>query len=182
MRRVYTLEGIIIKRNNFGEADRFLTFFTRYKGKVRLLAKGIRKIQSRKAPHLEVFNVVRVVAAIGKSVDIITEAQIVSTFPKLRSNLFLLTHAYRAIEQIERLCPEAESYPSIYHLLLVTIKQLHKLDSDDAEFIIDEFSRELLSTLGYLPRDQKLNGESLSLFLSGVMEKNLSSDRLLTRI
>jgi len=49
----YKTEGIIIKRKNFGEADRILTIFTKNKGKISIVAKGVRKINSRRAPHIE---------------------------------------------------------------------------------------------------------------------------------
>ena len=56
MRRTYKTEGIILKRINFGEADRILTSYTKHFGKISLLAKGVRKITSRKGGNIELFN------------------------------------------------------------------------------------------------------------------------------
>ena len=53
--RLYRLQGIILRRRDLGEADRLLTVFTRDRGKLNLLAKGVRRAASRKAGHIEPF-------------------------------------------------------------------------------------------------------------------------------
>jgi len=56
MSRSYKAEGIILKRINFSEADKILTIFTKRHGKVRAIAKGVRRLTSRKAGSVELFN------------------------------------------------------------------------------------------------------------------------------
>ena len=53
--RSYRTEALVIRHTNFGEADRILTLYSREKGKIRVVAKGVRKLKSRKAGHLEPF-------------------------------------------------------------------------------------------------------------------------------
>ncbi|PIZ97846.1 MAG: DNA repair protein RecO, partial [Candidatus Levybacteria bacterium CG_4_10_14_0_2_um_filter_35_8] len=52
----YKTEGIVIKRRNLGEADKILTIFTKRYGKIQVKAPGIRKINSRRSPHVELLN------------------------------------------------------------------------------------------------------------------------------
>ena len=54
--RTHKTEGIIIKRRNYGEADRILTVFTKYNGKIQVKATGIRRIPSRRSAHVELLN------------------------------------------------------------------------------------------------------------------------------
>jgi len=78
--RSYKTEGIVLKRINYGEADRILTIYTKRHGKIRAIAKGVRKLTSRKAGSLELFNNVVLFLVKGKNLDIITEAQTVDLF------------------------------------------------------------------------------------------------------
>jgi len=64
--KTYSSEGIILSRKNYGEADRILTVFSKNYGKVTLLAKGIRKLISKKRGHLEIFSEVKFSAVSGK--------------------------------------------------------------------------------------------------------------------
>ena len=72
MTKSYKADGIIVARKNFGETDKLVTIFTKQYGKKVVLAKGIRRITSRRAPHLELFSAVSLVLRSGKSFDYIT--------------------------------------------------------------------------------------------------------------
>ena len=54
--RSFKTEGIVIKRRNFNEADRIITVFSKRNGKINIKASGVRKITSRRSPHLELLN------------------------------------------------------------------------------------------------------------------------------
>jgi hypothetical protein len=71
--RLYRLSGIVLRRRDLGEADRLLTVFTRDRGKVTLLAKGVRRAASRKAGHLEPFTHTDLLVAKGASLDLVTQ-------------------------------------------------------------------------------------------------------------
>ena len=75
--RLYRVTAIVLKRRDQGEADRLLTVLARERGKVTLLAKGVRRQASRKAGHLEPFTYVELLVAKGKSLDIVTQAETV---------------------------------------------------------------------------------------------------------
>lgn len=182
MHRSYKAEGVVIKRLNFGEKDKLVTVFTKNLGKLVLLAKGIRAINSKKAPHLEVFTHVSFYAAIGRNLDIVTEAYTLQTFPNLRKNLEKVAYAYNIVEIIDRLCAERQEHRNIFDLVLST---LHKIDTNsdgNIKSIIDDFIRETLWDLGYLVKGKIIAGTDLQRFLEEVMEKSLKSNSLLNKV
>ena len=81
--RVYQTEAIVLRRSDFGEADRLLTVFTPERGKIKLIAKGARKPTSRKSGHVELFSYGRYLVAVGRDLDIITQAETIDPFMPL---------------------------------------------------------------------------------------------------
>ena len=123
--KTYKTEGIIIKRINFGEADRILTIFTKHYGKIKAIAKGIRKIKSRRAPHLELFNQTVLFLYKGKNLDIITEAQLVDSFSTLRKNLRKVAFAFGVCELVDQLTREGQKQLKAYELLKACLNDLN---------------------------------------------------------
>ena len=101
--RTFRCQAIVIHRTDFGEADRLLTLFSREHGKIRAIAKGARKPQSRKTGHVELFMRSRFLLARGKDLNIITQADMVEAYPDLRQDLVRTTYASYAVELLNRL-------------------------------------------------------------------------------
>src|SRR3989344_892201 len=93
-----TTEGIIIKRKNFGEADRILTVITPYKGKINIIAKGVRRITSRRAGNIELLNKTKLHIFQGQGMGILSEAEAISTYPKIKNNLILSSYGSHILE------------------------------------------------------------------------------------
>ena len=100
--RVYRTEAVIIRRADFGEADRVLTLITP-QGKRRVVAKGARKTTSRLAGHIELFTHATLLLAVGRNLDIVTQSVILHSFETLRGDLKRIGAAYYAAELIDRL-------------------------------------------------------------------------------
>lgn len=180
--RFYKTEGIVIKRVNFGEKDRLLTIFTYNFGKLVVIAKGIRAITSKKAPHLEIFTRVSFFAAIGRNIDIVTEAYTLEAFSNLRKNLEKVAFTYGVVEVIDRLCAERQEHVMIYDLLVSTLKKINACNNDSLKSINDEYILKALWDLGYLVHGKQLAGIQLQNFLEEVMEKSLKSNSLMAKI
>lgn len=180
--RSYKAEGVVLKRLNFGEKDKLVTVFTKNLGKLVLLAKGIRAINSKKAPHLEVFTHVSFYAAIGRNLDIVTEAYTLQAFPNLRKNLEKVAYAYEIAEIIDRLCAERQEHRNIFALLLSVLRKIDTNSEGNIKSIINEFILQTLWDLGYLVKGKILIGTDLQNFLEEVMEKSLKSNVLLTKL
>lgn len=180
--RNYKAEGIVLKRVNCGEKDKLITIFTKNFGKLIVLAKGIRAIYSKKAPHLELFTHVSFYVAKGTNLDIVTEAYTLQTFPNLREALEKVAYAYNIVEILDRLCAEHQEHRNIYNLLLETLRRIDDNSDRNIKVIIDEFTLKTLWDLGFLAHGKILTGSNLQSFLEEVMEKNLKSEVLLTKV
>lgn len=173
--RVYKAEGIILKRKNVGEADRIITVFTKEYGKIRLIAKGIRKVASRRAPHLEVFTRVRVVVHSGKSLESVSEVEPVDVYEHVRSDLSRVSMAYYLCELVDSLLPEKQEHPDVFILLTQALHALGKNTVASIYGVSKTFTLELLWTLGFLPRNKMLTGGDLQKFIETITEKRMKS-------
>lgn len=149
---LYRDEGIVLKTIKLGEADRIVTVFTRLNGKVRAVAKGIRKTKSRFGGRLEPFSRVDLMLYKGKgSLDTITSADILMSFDEIRADYDRLTAGAAVVELVEKITEERErSFPT-YALLLAG---LEALASERADNVVPAFLVKLLSVSGYHPQLQ----------------------------
>jgi len=179
--RLYTAEGIVLKRKVTGEADRILTLFTRRLGKIRVLAKGIRKIQSRRAGHLEVFNRVAVTLHTHGTLDIVTEASAVSRGTFLSRSPACIAYAYCMCELVDQLLADRQEQEDVYLLLADALAGLeHAQDEEAWSTILSGFIHSLLWSLGFLPEDRRLPAEAIRPYVEEITERKLKTWPLLT--
>ncbi len=148
--RSYRLTGIVLQRRDHGEADRLVTLITPNRGRVTLIAKGARKITSRKAGHLELFTHVRVQVAQARAWDIITQAETLHSYPRLRESLPRTAHAYYMAELLLHFAPEEEADTPLFDLALETLAYLN--GSDNLLLVSRWFEAHLLRITGFQPQ------------------------------
>ncbi len=150
--RLYRSDAIILRRADFGEADRLVTVFTPHLGKLRLIAKGVRRPVSKMAGHLELFTYSRLLMAKGRNLDLITQGETVDSFLPLREDLLRTTYAHYVVELLDRLTPDAlEDYPLFENLL----RALQRLAGDrQPDIAVRFYETSLLGHLGYRPQLQ----------------------------
>ncbi|HEX5439629.1 MAG TPA: DNA repair protein RecO, partial [Ktedonobacterales bacterium] len=105
---VYSTEAICLRRTDFGEADRILTLFTPAYGKVRAIAKGVRRTTSRLAGHLEPFTRTQLLLAHGRDLDIVTQAEARERLEALRDDVWHATAAWYLAELVDRFLEDAD--------------------------------------------------------------------------
>lgn len=147
--RLYRLEAVVLKRRDFGEADRLLTCFSREEGKLTLLAKGVRKTTSRKAGHLELFMYSRLLVARGRTWDIITQAECAEPFLPVREDLVRTSLAYYAADLIDLLTEERDPNPPLFELLSGTLRRVG--EAQDARLPVRYFELHALGLAGFQP-------------------------------
>ncbi len=149
--RSFRVDAVVLRHNDYGEADRLLTLYTRQLGKTRAIAKGARKIASRKAGHIEPFTHVRLQLAKGRDTLIVTQADTVDAYLSLRDDLILTSQASYVLELLDRFTYEDETENSaIFRLLTDT---LSRLSSDlDPWLVIRYYEIRLLDHLGFRPQ------------------------------
>lgn len=170
----YSTEGIVLSRINHSEADRIVTILTKDRGKVRVIAKGIRKIKSRKRGHLEVFNQIKFSAVNVHDMDLITEAELIESHAELKKDLVKVSVAYYLSEIIAKLIQTDEKNEFLYYFLA---EKLHELNTVTAlKTFRYECARELLVRLGFWPANQKLDNPDA--VIEDIIEKKISSTRI----
>jgi DNA repair protein RecO (recombination protein O) len=120
----YSTEAIVLKRSDLGEADRIITLFTPHKGKFHTIAKGSRRPVSKLAGHVELLNRSQFQVAVGRNLDIITQAEVRENFLRLRSELWHMTCGFYLAELVDRFVEERVPHADIYTLLLQTLRYL----------------------------------------------------------
>ncbi len=180
--RAYTVHAIVLKRRNMGEADRLLTVFSREYGRMRVYARGIRRVHSRRAAHVEVFSHVTLVLHRGKTWDTLMEAQTIETFLMLRERLPMVSAGYYLCELVDALLPERQEQRDVYALLRDGLATLNGTVQKDPVALSEQFALELLRRLGYLARDGSMPHGQIEPYIERIVEKRIHSHRLLTKL
>jgi len=148
--RTYHTEAVVLRRADFGEADRILTIYTPHLGKRRVIAKGVRKIGSRKAGHLEPFMHSRLFLARGRNLDIITQAETIHAFRPLREDLLRASYACYLADLLDSFVGEEVENPPLFKLLVETLDRLSS--SQDPRLTARYYELHLLALVGYQPQ------------------------------
>jgi len=147
--RTLKVDAVVLRHSDWGEADRLLTLYSREHGKLRAIAKGVRKIQSRKAGHLEPFTRVTIMLAKGHDLWIVTQAEAIDLYQPIREELQKMGQAAYVVELLDRFTYEEGQNWQLYKLLTET---LERLSSGEDDFIpIKYYEMRLLELLGYRP-------------------------------
>ena len=148
--RTLRTEAIVLRHSDWGEADRILTLFSQEAGKLRAIAKGVRKPRSRKAGHLEPFTRVNLMLAQGRDLWIVTQAETVDAYLPLREDLVRVGYAAYAIELLDRFTYEEGENRSLFKLLSET---LDRISSEvDPALPVRYYEVRLLDLLGFRPQ------------------------------
>jgi DNA repair protein RecO (recombination protein O) len=151
--RLYRTPAVVLKRTDLGEADRIVTLYSRDVGKVRAVAKGVRRTTSRSAGHLEPFTLTDVLFAVGRELDVISQAETVEAFRDIRENLDRTTHAYYLAEVVDLLTEEREENQAVFDALVEGLRDLGA--AQDPRLVLIVFHLRLMQALGYRPELQE---------------------------
>nr|CAA9339333.1 MAG: DNA recombination and repair protein RecO [uncultured Nocardioidaceae bacterium] len=149
---LYRDEGVVLRTQKLGEADRIVTLLTRQHGLVRAVAKGVRRTTSRFGARLEPFSHVDCQFAEGRSLDIITQVEAMGVHGRaISADYSAYTSGTVMLETAERLTGE-EGHPSVQQYLLL-VGALRALEAGDREpgSILDSFLLRSLAVSGYAP-------------------------------
>ncbi len=147
--RVYRTEAVVLRHQDLGEMDRILTLYTPHHGKIRVVAKGVRRPGSRKAGHVELFMHTEVLLARGRSLDIVTQAELRDAFPSLRNDLVRMTYASHFAELVDAFTEEGDENPALYRLLVDGLGWLTR--TQDLRRTARYYELHLLDLVGYRP-------------------------------
>lgn len=145
---LYREHGVVLRTWKLGEADRIVVFSTRGRGKVRAVAKGVRKTRSKFGARLEPTSHVALQLYEGRELDIVTQAESVEQFGVFRADLDRFAKASAMLEAVDQVLQEREPNPEIYQLLLGALRALAGRDSP---LVAPAFFLKLLAVEGNMP-------------------------------
>jgi DNA repair protein RecO (recombination protein O) len=147
--RVFRTDAVILRRQDFGEADRLLLVITPEHGKFRAIAKGTRKPIARKTGHVEHFSLVDMLIARGRELHLVTQAETKEPFLPLREDLVRGTYANHLVELLDRFTAELDTGRGEFDLLA---RALGWLCTDvDPRLVARYYELNLLALAGFAP-------------------------------
>ncbi|OGY25664.1 MAG: DNA repair protein RecO [Candidatus Woykebacteria bacterium RBG_16_39_9b] len=189
--RGFSTEAIILRRDNFGEADKLITFLTSKEGKVSAVAKGVRKITSRRAPNLELFNHVKLFLVRGKNIDNIGEVETLQSFKDFKEDLSRVGYAYKVAELVDQFAVRDQESFLLFNLFLTTLGLLDREKNNfKAPIVLIAFETKLLGIVGYKPhltncvrckKQLAVKGSFFSAELGGIVDSSCAGKSILAR-
>ncbi len=179
MFRTYKTESFILRQRPFGETDRLLTVYSKHYGKIHCLAKGVRRLKSRKAGALELFNLSNLFFAKGKNLDLITEAVLVNNFSSWRRNLARVGVAFYFVELVDKLNAEEQPNRQVFDLLE---ESFSRLKDEKLASLVQEFEKELLIVLGFGVPENRHRPGSLRDYIEEVIERPINTPRIVKQL
>lgn len=150
----YATEAIVLRRLDYGEADRILTLLTRSQGKVRAIAKGVRRPRSRSAAHLDLFVHSRMLLARGRNLDVVTQCERVHDAGHIAGDLVRTAYASLIAEVVDKVLEERHPVADVFELVANSLQRLNHPEADPrAE--AGYFLMRILNLLGYAPQLQQ---------------------------
>jgi DNA repair protein RecO (recombination protein O) len=121
---LYRDEGVVLRTHKLGEADRIVVLMSAAHGKVRAVAKGVRKTKSRFGARLEPLSRASLLLYRGRELDVITQAETIEHAAALRHDLDRLTDALALAEAVDQIAQEGESNRALYRMLTGALRTL----------------------------------------------------------
>ena len=146
--RSYRDEAITLKSMPLGEADLLVTLYTRDWGKVRAVAKGARRSNSRLVGHLEPLTLTRLTLSRGRSLDMVNQAQVLKSFAPLKSDLTAVTKGLYVAELIDGFGSEGQPNQSLFRLALDTLEAIGR--DPESELVLHFYRLHLLASTGFM--------------------------------
>ncbi len=144
----------MLRRLDYGEADRILTLLTRSQGKIRAIAKGVRRPKSRAAGALDLFVHSRMLLARGRNLDVVAQCERLHDVGRMAGDLVRTAYASLVAEVVDKVLEERHPVVDVFDLVVDVLGRLNRLDSDpraEASF----FLMRMLNLLGYAPALQQ---------------------------
>ncbi|MCL5774295.1 MAG: DNA repair protein RecO [Firmicutes bacterium] len=150
---LYKTEAIILRKRPLGEADQIITFISPEHGKFDAVAKGIRKVKSTFSGKLELFCRVRLLAAEGKNLDTISQAELLNPRKGINKDIAHFAYASLVLELVDLFTEEGEKNRTLFNLLDLTLESLER--KKNLKLVLIIFQIKLLRILGYMPEIKK---------------------------
>jgi DNA repair protein RecO (recombination protein O) len=145
---LYRDHGVVLRTIRLGEADRIVTVLTQGHGKVRAVAKGVRKTLSRFGGRLEPTSHIAVQFYEGRELDVVTQVDSIEHFRTVREDFDRLAKAHIVLEVADQVAQERQPDPRLYQMV---VGALRALGAHDAPLLVPAFLLKVLAAEGASP-------------------------------
>ncbi len=149
MSKLFKTEGIVLRGWDLGETDRIITFYSKDYGKIKAVAKGVRRTKSRFGSSMELLSYDDLLIYKGRGLDIIQQCSIKESFRKIREDLVKMVYGSYLAELIDAMTGENEQNEWLFRLLLSTLHLFEEYS--ELAIITRAFELKALTILGYKP-------------------------------
>jgi DNA repair protein RecO (recombination protein O) len=146
---LYRDQAVVLRTYKLGEADRIVVLMTEHHGKVRAVAKGVRKTMSKFGARLEPMSHVRLLLAQGRELDIVSQAESVESLAPLVADLDHLTNGIAMLEAVDQMALERDPAPHLYRML---VGALRTVAARSGPLVVPAFYWKLLAAEGIRPQ------------------------------
>ena len=170
MRYIYD-KAFVLRRVNFGDSDRYITLFSEEHGKIEVVAKGVRKITSRRAPSVELLNLIDFQAVRTSKNYILTETRLISSNEKLKRDLANIQKAFSMCELVDAVMPLGVRHSDVFVLMEKAVEHVSESNKNMAYF-----QAKLLTLLGFWDaRTSFKNADHVANYVEQIIERKLKS-------
>ncbi len=178
MNKAFSDVGIVIRVKDFGEADRFINLVSKDHGLVNLIAKGARRITSKKASHLDLLNLVKFQVVRGQTPQLLIQAELLEPHLNLKNNLKMARTSFYLAEILDSLLAPEQPDQQLFTSLKNYLSRLNKIkDKDTSRELSMDFQRYLLLHLGF-PESKKNTPEAIMNHFEQITSKKILSRKL----
>lgn len=149
-------EAIVLKKKQLLQKDILITLLTLERGKVSVIAKGIKNITSKRAPHIQTGNLLNVNLSDKGHVFYLQGTDLISAFSAIREHNEKTNRLYTFLFIIDRILPEAVEEPELYRQVKSFMIELSKTP-EDINQLLRRYLQKTLMLLGYLQEEQSLS-------------------------
>lgn len=163
--------GFILRRVNFGDFDRYITIFTQNHGKIEVMARGVRKITSRRASSVELLNLIEFQSVRSHKNYVLTEVKLITSFEDLKKELSHIKKVFLMCELLDAVLPLGVRHFDVFDLI---DRASRKVIENEKNILY--FQAKLLTILGFW--DQKFafkNANHLDQYTEQIIERKLKS-------
>ncbi|MHB8439022.1 MAG: DNA repair protein RecO [Acidimicrobiales bacterium] len=152
---LYRDEAVVLRTMRLGEADRIVSMLTAEHGKVRAVAKGVRRTTSKFGGRLEPLHHVSMLCWKGRELDIVNQAEVLESFRTVREDLSRVSKAFTVLEVADQLAQEQHPSARLFHMVLGALRAL---DRDDSAMFVAGFLLKALVVEGSAPMVDRCAG------------------------
>jgi len=145
---LYRDDGVVLRTLRLGEADRIVTMVTKGHGKVRAVAKGVRRTNSKFGGRLEPLSHVSMQCWQGRELDTVTQVEVLDSFRTVREDLTRVARAFTLLEVVDQMAQERQPNERLCEML---VGALRSLDAADAPLLVPAFCLKVLALEGSAP-------------------------------